>query len=186
MVVIVCLVVALIGALGWIFWQNFMETKDDTSKYDSAAEVKTDDEKSETPSQGLVYHDFRANKKDTTGAKVEGASDVAKLSDIGSKLKDYFSTNVGKSVETMDGKTAQVYIVDRLYGNYAAGTQMSTGAYLIWGPKDGNGEITNVAGAQNTAFGCDELKAAKVPSQLVDGKCLAADGSGTVEDYSQN
>ncbi len=172
-VVVIVLVLALITALGWIFYQNFVykaPTKKDTEL------VVIDKSKKQDTNTAKQYHDFRTDKKDTTGVVVASASDVDKLTDAGSALKAYFKANAGM---VMDGMTMK-YTVDRLEGDYAVGVDNMTSAYLIWGPKDGTGAIANVAGTQNEGFSCTNLEAAKVPYELVDGKCIA-EGKGVVD-----
>ncbi len=187
-VITICLVVALIFALGWIFWQNFIHkeaTKKDTELV-VIDKTKRDNKPADTSIKAFtpVYHDFRT-KGDTTGLEIKTAADVDKITDAGADLKAYFIANVGKTIETMDGMQTRIYEVDQVYGNYATGTQTGGGAYLVWGPKNGTGVITNVAGTQNDAFGCSELKAAKVPHQLVNGKCnyFGSDGNVITEKY---
>ena len=190
-VVTICLVIALLFALGWIFWQNFVHkesTKKDTDVIvvdkNKADANKTDTDTSSKP----VYHDYRKNKQDTTGVSLKSASDVDKLTGASDKLKTYFKENVGKSAgKDPTGAPAVIsYTVDRVYGDYAAGSGM--GAYFIWGPKNGTGAITNVSGTQNLGFKCSELESAKVPSKLVDGRCYAYDGSsdGGPQAYNQD
>ena len=186
-IVLIVIIVVLIGALGYLFWKN--STKDDTKKSGTTSSTQkiTNDTKEDDTSTNVlapVYHDFRT-KGDTTGLQIKTVADVDKITDVGADLKAYFVANVGKSVETMDGKQPQVYTVDQVYGNYATGTQTNGGAYLIWGPKNGAGAITNVAGTQQGLFDCKDLKVAKVPSQLTSGKCynFSSDGTSTTEKY---
>ena len=111
-----------------------------------------------------------------SGKKLISVSDIDTLA-ISNKLKNYFKSEIGKEIEAMGGETIkQTFLIDRVYGDYAVGPSIS--AYVVYGPKDGTGEIDIVAGTQNIAMSCKDLGAAKVPQELVDGECLADDGSG--------
>lgn len=162
-VIIICLVLALITALGWIFYQNFIY-KTPVKETTKVVVVKKQNESNDKKST-YTYVDYRKDKQDGTGLKVMSSSDVDKLTEGSDKLKAYLK------------QTASQYgfIVDRVYGDYAAA--YAPGHYAIWGPKDGNGEITEVAGTQQLGMKCSDLEAAKVPSELVDSKCYTFDGS---------
>ncbi|HEY1085479.1 MAG TPA: hypothetical protein VGE34_02005 [Candidatus Saccharimonadales bacterium] len=175
-VAIICLVLALVVALGWIFYTNFVAKEEPKKDTDLIVVDKKDDD---TKSDQVKYIDLRKDKKDSTGTVVASAADVDKLEGVGEKLKTYLKTEAGKSVEAMDGAVKQTFTIDRIYGDYAAGA--ATGHYAIWGPKDGTGDVTEVAGTQNLGMPCKDLTAAKVPAQLVDSKCLADDGSGLTD-----
>jgi hypothetical protein len=180
-VVIVCLVVALVAALGWIFYQNYIY-QDPVKVTKTTAVVKTDTDKNES----TAYQDLRTNKKDGTGLKLSSKADVAKLNNVDPELIAYFQSIAGEKMEkpSHDGTFTVVYTIDRVYGKYAAGS--GPNFYRIWGPKDGKGDITEVTGTQDSGFSCEELKAAKVPSVLVDGKCLVGDGTGAIDTYKQD
>lgn len=173
-VIIIVLVVVLLGALGYIFMQKLADSQKNTTDTGS----KTEKEQSATPT--YTYVDYRVNKKDTSGKKITIADEVDTLK-VSDKLKSYFKANVGKEVEIIGGGTTQqAFTIDRAYGDYAAGP--STAAYVIWGPKNGMGDIDIVAGTQNVGFSCEALTTAKVPQELVDGKCLG-DGPGGLTEY---
>lgn len=181
-IITIVLVVALLGALGFIAWQNF--GKKDQPREESAVskENKQDVEPEEAEQKiskdevSYTYIDLRDNKQDGTGVRIEKASDVdSKLSGIGSKLQKYLQDRAGQSVAWNDGKQhTQVLVIDRVYGEYATGTTEPGSAYEIWGPKNGNGAIDHVAGTQNLGFQLDKLLAAKVPKELVDSRAVKA------------
>lgn len=167
-VAIIGLVLALIVALGWIFYQNFIyeepqATTDDTSLVETGGESDVD------AVEEAKYVDLRKDI-DGSGAVVASAEDVSKLEGASQKLKDYFSANAGESEFT----------VDRTYGDFAVGQSTSKSAYLVWGP-DADGAIAELAATQANGFACDTLKAGSVPTELVDGKC--SDGDGGMVDY---
>jgi uncharacterized protein YxeA len=169
-IIMICLVLALITALGWIFWQNFIH-KEEANKQTDVVVIeknKTASKDSATQSQTgkKTYVDYRKNG-DTTGIVLSSSAAVDKLTNASAELKQYL-----KQLATSE---PSAYTVDRVYGDYAAGG--APGHYAIWGPKDGNGAITEVTGTQNLGMKCSELEAAKVPSELVDGKCYKFDGT---------
>ena len=167
-VVIICLVLALITALGWIFYQNFIHKE--TPQKDHEVTIVT---RQSAPSNkqnataNYTYVDYRKDGKDGTGVKIASAQDVDTLTNASQKLKAYLKQLVSE----------YGFTVDRVYGDYAAA--YAPGHYAIWGPKNGDGEMTEVAGTQQLGMKCSDLTAAKVPSALVDSKCYAFDSSGS-------
>lgn len=166
-VVVVILVVALIGALGFIVWQNFVKKDDSQTQQEGSAKIQptTKDEKT------YSYVDLRTDKKDGTGVMIETATDVdTQLSAASDKLKAYLKDRITNPEVGMGGQAVQITI-DRIYGDYAAGS-FGHNAYEIVGPKDGVGAIESVAGTQNIGMPYDELVKAKVPKELVDSRAL--------------
>lgn len=160
----------------------------------SDASVKTSQTKKDSPSlsdktrdegSGLSnntpkkYQDFRSGR-DGTGIQLTSANDVDKL-DIDASLKTFLKAKVGQPIPEREGATYQP-IIDRAYGKYAAVYGL-TNAYAIIGPRDGSGEITIVASAQQGDMSCSDLKVASVPSRLVDNKCEV---SGSSQAYEQD
>lgn len=137
-----------------------------------------DEGSSLSDSSSRKYQDFRTGQ-DGTVTRLTSASDVDKL-DIDTSLKIFLKSKVGQPIPERAGYTYEP-IIDRAYGKYAAVYGL-TNAYTIIGPKDGTGEIAIVAGTQQGAMSCSDLRAAKVPSRLVDGKC---DTSGSSQSYDQ-
>lgn len=125
------------------------------------------------------YKDFRTGR-DGTGTKLTSASDVDKL-DVDDSLKKFLKSKVGQPIPEREGYTYEP-VIDRAYGKYAAVSGLAN-AYTIIGPKNGTGEIGIVAGTQQSYIPCSDLKAASVPSRLVDGKCEV---SGTPQTYEQD
>ena len=173
-VVVVILVMALIGALGFIAWQNFGKKDEQKEEPRAQQEEKAAEQpvSEETP-KTFSYVDLRTNKEDGTGVVIKTAADVdTKLSAAGDKLKAYLKKNVGATNIGPDGKrSAASFTVDRVYGDYAAGF-FGPSAYEIVGPKDGDGAVEVVAGSQNLAMPYDSLVKAKVPKELVDSRAL--------------
>lgn len=185
-IVITLLTVALVGAMGWIFWQNFV-AKDDTRQStvqesnDTAKVEKTEDTDSEEVAEvaQLKYVDLLTNG-DTTGVAISSATEAAALEGASQKLKNFFASDAGSEILAMgSSKEAKKYTVERVYGDYAAGSYNGSGAYLIWGPADESGEITVVSSTQSMGFNCGKLRAAKVPAEMVDGKCFDIDVNGS-------
>lgn len=173
-IVIVILVFALVGALGYIFYQNFGNNQLEKTVAKESTKVAVDENKDTT----AKYIDFRKDGKDVSGIKVESTDDLAQLTGAGDKLKSYLTTNLGKMVSTFGGDPEpQHFVIDRLYGDYAVGVTNAVSAYQAWGPKGATGDIEGVAGTQDVAFGCEDLISAKVPSKLVDSKCYDTDGT---------
>ncbi|MNT61252.1 hypothetical protein D3C72_1988800 [compost metagenome] len=127
--------------------------------------------------------DFRQGGVAQSGVEVGTIDDVNKLTYAGDKLAAFMrKAEFGKEVTVMGGGTEKLrFVIDRLQGDYAVGTGTPAVAYVLWGPEDGTGDVKELAGTQNTGFSCKELAAAKVPSKLVDGKCLADDVGGLVD-----
>ena len=181
-VVIAVLVVALVGALGWIFWQNFVDKYDAPPAGTQVANKDKDTVKKDDAKSALRYVDFRVDGKDVTGLILAAPEDVAKLDGASQKLKDFFVADMRKSFPVYDFTTGEsatqetkLFTVDRVYGDYAVGSYDGSAAYMAWGPKNATGGIESVAGTQDQGFRCDELRTAKVPAELVDGRCLAPD-----------
>lgn len=152
------------------------ETKKESSRLSDKARkegVKPSDESKKK------YKDFRTGR-DGTGTKLTSVSDVDKL-DIDDSLKKFLKSKVGQPIPEREGYTYEP-VIDRAYGKYAAVYGLAN-AYTIIGPKNGTGEIGIVAGTQQSYIPCSDLKAALVPSRLVDGKCEVA---GTPQTYEQD
>ena len=172
------LVVALIGALGWIFWQNVIADKGQpVSPVGTVVDKGDDTVQEDTPK----YIDLRKNKEDATGPILTTVAEVDALEGVGDKLRAYMQKNVGIEQNFEGGTVKKTYQIDRLYGDYAVGNP-TTMYYAVLGPKDGTGEIDILAGTQDEGFKCEDLTAAKVPAQLVDGKCL--DSNSSLVDYT--
>lgn len=152
------------------------ETKKDSSRLSDKAHEEEVNPSSETKKK---YKDFRTGR-DGRGTQLTSVSDVDKL-DIDDSLKEFLKSKVGQPIPEREGYTYKP-VIDRAYGKYAAVYGL-TNAYTIIGPKKGTGEIGIVAGTQQSYIPCSDLKAASVPSRLVDGKCEI---SGTPQTYEQD
>jgi hypothetical protein len=152
------------------------ETKKDSSRLSDKAREEEVNPSSETKKK---YKDFRTSG-DGRGTQLTSVSDVDKL-DIDDSLKEFLKSKVGQPIPEREGYTYKP-VIDRAYGKYAAVYGL-TNAYTIIGPKKGTGEIGIVAGTQQSYIPCSDLKAASVPSRLVDGKCEV---SGTPQTYEQD
>ena len=152
------------------------ETKKDSSRLSDKAREEEVNPSSETKKK---YKDFRTGG-DGRGTQLTSVSDVDKL-DIDDSLKEFLKSKVGQPIPEREGYTYKP-VIDRAYGKYAAVYGL-TNAYTIIGPKKGTGEIGIVAGTQQSYIPCSDLKAASVPSRLVDGKCEI---SGTPQTYEQD
>lgn len=152
------------------------ETKKDSSRLSDKAREEEVNPSSEAKKK---YKDFRTSG-DGRGTRLTSASDVDKL-DIDDSLKEFLKSKVGQPIPEREGYTYEP-VIDRTYGKYAAVYGL-TNAYTIIGPKKGTGEIGIVAGTQQSYIPCSDLKAASVPSRLVDGKCEI---SGTPQTYEQD
>lgn len=193
-IVIGVLTAALIGALGWIFWQNFMikddvaqntaQESNDAAKVEKAGNVDKEDA-GEAAEQ--KYVDLRTAGNDNSGYVIAAAKDAKNLSGASQALKDYFAIDAGQEITVWDGQTIKsTYTIDRVYGNYAVGQHSGTSAVLLWGPTEGTGKIDRVAGTQNIGFLCEDLMKANVPAELVDGRCFDPSlGIADTTEYSQ-
>ncbi len=152
----------------------------ETKKESSRLSDKTREEGAKPSDESKKkYKDFRTGR-DGTGTKLTSVSDVDKL-DIDDSLKEFLKSKVGQPIPEREGYTYKP-VIDRAYGKYAAVYGLAN-AYTIIGPKNGTGEIGIVAGTQQSYMPCSDLKAASVPSHLVDGKCEV---SGTPQTYEQD
>lgn len=152
------------------------ETKKDSSRLSDKAREEEVNPSSETKKK---YKDFRTGG-DGRGTQLTSVSDVDKL-DIDDSLKEFLKSKVGQPIPEREGYTYKP-VIDRAYGKYAAVYGLAN-AYTIIGPKNGTGKIDIVAGTQQSYMPCSDLKAASVPSRLVDGKCEV---SGTPQTYEQD
>lgn len=170
-IIAILVAVLLVAVVGWVVYEKV--TGEQTQNSPTVENIAETDTQQTTP----VYKDYRTNG-DSTGKELKTEADVKAL-EASDKLKVFFTSGLAESIYP---------IVDRVQGSYAVGlTSSNAGAYVVWGPEGGTGEIKVVAGTQNVGFKCDDLKAAKVPSKLVDNKCYKFDGSADngAEEYNQ-
>ncbi len=172
-IIAIIVMVAIIGVVGWMIYDKMQNGSVTYNSSSSEASTNT----GQTNTTTLQYKDYRASG-DSTGKELKTEADVKAL-EASDELKAFFTSGLAESIHP---------IVDRVQGSYAIGlTSSNAGAYVVWGPEGGTGEIKVVAGTQNVGFKCYDLKAAKVPSRLVDNKCYKFDGSADngVEEYNQ-
>lgn len=105
-VVVGVLVVALIGALGFIFWQNIIQKKDDTQT-SATTSVKSNDEKStddtkkteEDPNEGyVVLKDWGVRFKNTNSIAVSWSKDSVNSYNQKNDNTYYFTTTAWKNL----------------------------------------------------------------------------------------
>jgi hypothetical protein len=176
---VIVLLLALLGALTYIFWQNTHKASDAVSTQLQSSSSSSSNNSNDSSTTRPAYKDLRVNGKDATGVHIESAADVgAKLPGAGAKLQSYLKQHVGEKVQGITGdESVNTYIIDRVYGDYAAGSGDGQNAYVLWGPKNGSGDIAVVAATQGNGFDCTDLKQANVSPELVDKQCSGPNSS---------
>ena len=183
-VVIGVLVVALIGALGFIFWQNFNKQsgeKADNAPSSQKSEKQSDtkDKASEQPSAEVAgkpqpkYINYEQEAAGS-GVKIINPEDVNKL-EANDDLKQFLANEVTKTQMGLQGEEYRVQLtIKRTYGSYAVGVGPNYAAY--WGPRDGSGEIAlyNPPSGNGLVESCSAFTAVKFPPELVDHRCVDA------------
>lgn len=184
-VIIICLVLALVTALGWIFWQNFMHKESETKNTDVVIVEKKEQKKEQELNQNIVY---------SPAVVVSSNDGLGKLAEAPAQFKafindKYLKSNAGYMAECKAGVT-----VERIYKqSYAIGGfgvvegGCAGGARLLWA-KDSSGAWTEVAATQNAGFDCAALKKYSVPSEIAGKECLKESvngGEGSMVPYSQ-
>lgn len=186
LVVVIVLTLALITALGWIVWQNFIH-KEPVAKETEI--IKVEDDKKET--DVTLKHYVFSKSGSTRGRIVASSADVDKyLPEISPELKTYLKSNVGVTVKSSDFDETKQEIVPKdapnvfefweVYGNYAVGysTEFSGlgGGYSWWGlAKDGK-SVKEIGGGQE-ALTCQALKKMGVPIVFKQSCYTTSDGA---------
>ena len=86
----IVLLLALLGALTYIFWQNTHKASDAVSTQLQSSSSSSSNNSNDSSTTRPAYKDLRVNGKDTTGVHIESAADVgAKLPGAGAKLQSY-------------------------------------------------------------------------------------------------
>lgn len=167
-IVTICLVVALVGALGWIFWQNVISKPADrnignTSENTEVSKV-TEKPVSQPEATKLVYKEYGYD----SCIYILEPSDVEKLDAAGVKLKKYLADNVATEFKNRLGDTDKwTFAVCSYYGDYAEGAFMVDGVKnSLIGPKDGTGDVELIDAYQAGGFSKSKLQTAKVPQEL--------------------
>ena len=198
-VIVIVLIIALLGALGYVLWTKFASNTAEPTNFadckamagssmqESYPEVcRTKGGKSFTnPDQKVSassdYVDYRVDKRAGTGKRVATAADVDTLQ-AGDKLKKFLKDGIANGVQGVGGTVESVtYTVDRVDGDYAVGTRVQGGSssYDVWGPEDAaKGDVVIIASTQSIGVVlCGQINyESGVPEVLVDGKCSNDDG----------
>jgi len=172
----ITLAVALVVALGFIVWQNFIyhEPKVETvitgGASSSGAKVKADSTIKNPTLPELVDYG--------TGVKVATQADLSKLINAPATFVSYlFGTieQANKAGET-DGCTNTV-TVKKIYkqqfavgGVNATGNGCGGGYASLWG--DTEGSWKQLAGSQESFFACTDLMKYKVPAAIAGTMCI--------------
>jgi hypothetical protein len=185
--IMICLVLALITALGWIFWQNFVHKAPDIK----ATETSVVNKKNPDIPQKQV--ELKQDVKFNPVAVVSSKSDLSKLTDVSDDFKEFINTkylekNVGYGTECQAG-----IMVERVYKqSFALGGfgvvkgECAGGARMIWA-KSGTTWI-EVDSTQNAGFDCAKLKKYTFPSVLAGNECSVytnSNNQGSVQAYTQ-
>lgn len=197
-VAIVCLVLALIVALGWIFYQNFAnkETITNDATVSVADKPKTED-KSEVPQlpQDVTY----TTKSNERGLAIDSKTAIEARTDLSESLKAFlvktltdYTDDVKKGFEGCDDpkgitvgfNLSRVYKQKYATGDLGAGNSCGGGgAVFLWADVDGGWR--EIGATHSQEFECEDLEKYKIPSEIAGSKCIASDGSGT-RVYSQD
>lgn len=172
-IVIITLAVALVAALGFIVWQNFIYKApvaeiDSSDKTTQSEPAKQD---ADTPALPDMI-DYAA------GIPVSAQADLAKLTNAPATFKAYLYGNIEKAnqMAEMDGCTT-VITVKKLYkqmyavgGVNVVGEGCGGGFAALWG--DTSGSWKQIAGSQAGSFGCADLMKYKVPAKIAGSTCI--------------
>ncbi len=188
-VIIVVLVVALVATLGFVYWQNFIQKKDDSAKTSTQTS-----QKAATPKATAVLPDMIEYP---TSVMVKSAVETAQLTNAPTSFKDFVvqTINADNIAIVSEGSSCKrVIYVDKIYKQtYALGMIGATsatgdengcigGAAILWGIVDGS--WMKISGTQDTGFPCQDLEKYKVPSAIAGATCL--DGTENGKAYSQS
>ncbi len=182
-VIIVILVIALVSTLGFVFWQNFMQDKDDSAKTSK-----------QTSQNATILPDMIEYP---TTVLVKSDAETAQLTNAPASFKDFVvqtikADNIAISAE--NSKCVRVIGVDKIYKqSYTLGSVGATGlsgnedgclggAVILWGIVSGS--WIQIGMTQDIGFLCEELEKYKVPSAIAGTTCF--DGSENGRAYSQS
>ncbi len=180
----IVLVIGLLAALGWIFWQNFVQ-EETVKKPQKVVLSETKDESPKKDNTALIdYKDGVVIKNETDLDKLEGAPD---------SFKAYIMTVIEKNSTTInaaDGPLeckASVLVRKITKASYSEGmlTPGCSPNYIkVWGLVDG--EWDELTSAHATWYMCKDLEKHKIPSAIVDEKCFSEDSNTDTIPYSQD
>jgi|GEM_PF-3253085 hypothetical protein len=172
----ITLAVALVVALGFIVWQNFIysapKTESDTASKTTTSKT-VDNPDAPVSNSGLPdLIDYGA------GVKVSTQSDLSKLTDAPASFSSYLYGTIeqaNKMAET-DGCTTAITvkkIYKQLYaigGVNVTGNGCGGGYASLWG--DTEGSWKQLAGSQESSFACSDLVKYKVPAAIAGAMCI--------------
>jgi len=172
----ITLAVALVVALGFIVWQNFIYSvpkieSDSTSK--TTASKSTDD--GDTPVKSPALPDTIDYG---TGVKVAAQSDLSKLKNAPATFSSYLYGTIEQAnkMAEADGCTTTI-TVKKIYKQlYATGGVNVTGSGCgggyasLWG--DTEGSWKQLAGSQESSFACSDLVKYNVPAAIAGAMCI--------------
>lgn len=176
-VIIVVLVVALVATLGFVFWQNFIQKKDDSAK----TSTQTSQNKVTLPDM-IEY---------PTTVLVKSAAETTQLTNAPASFKDFVGKTIqadNTEISAENSNCVRVIGVDKIYkqtyalGSIGAEGDCVGGAAILWGIVDGS--WMKISGTQDTGFPCQDLEKYKVPSAIAGMTCL--DGTENGRAYSQS
>jgi hypothetical protein len=167
--IIIILIVAIIGALGFVFWQHFL-SKESTP---TATPVVT--------APDMIRYDTA----DQSGVTITSATDVAKLTNAPGSFKTFITQEITtdnkdlKNDPTTTCPNAQINVKKIYKQQYAIGFSgaCASSSEVLWGYI--NGTWITVATTQNTDFACTDLVKYKVPAAIAGSTCGVYTPDGT-------
>lgn len=167
---------ALLGALGFIVWQNFIYHEPAVEKIStgttasSGAKIKTDPSVKGPALPDMIDYG--------SGIKIATQSDLTKLTNAPATLSSYLYGVIEQANATgeTDGCTT-VITVKKVYkqlyatgGVGVTGNGCGGGYAALWG--DTESSWKKLAGSQNDGFGCNDLTKYKVPAAIAGATCI--------------
>ena len=176
LVIIIILVAALLCALGFVFWQNFVSQKDDTSVTSSQTTSATTATTAATAESANTLTDYRKSGEDATGISIASATDVTLLTNAPTGFKDFLRATVGTKSAGCDAPIS--FTIDQVDSNFAVGTAGSCGTiYALWGNINGDG-WKQLEFLQQGGFKCIYVDTYKLNPSMTHNTCLETNGSG--------
>jgi hypothetical protein len=184
LVIIIILTVAVMGLLGFVFWQNFAQKKADTTP------VSTTTSKQSPVLADMIEYPATIFIKST--------ADVSQLTNAPTSFKDFLVKTIDDFNADPETKKQDCHLeigINKIYKQmYASGTWGYTGTggcaasgfQSLWGIE--HGVWMKMAGTQNDAFGCDDLAKYKIPSAIAGTTCISSGTSekgGEIKAYNQ-
>lgn len=158
-IIISVLVVGLLGTLGFIFWQNFINKPvNDKNASSQTSQKKTSANSNDKPSLSQDVN-FKTDAN-STGVTLTKASDVDALQDINDDLKSFLKAELAQSQDS-DGcyvviNLHRVYKQKYATGNQGVGGEGCGGGFAaLWAQSKGSWK--RVIGAQQAPM-CDAIE----------------------------